>query len=161
MTESYGEHWHEKDFNGENIAKVAAAPSKIYSGFIIDTMEEFGKEAKAKVKAIAHITGGGIPGKLGRVLKPSGCGADIAHPFEPPDLMLHCQELGHVDDEEAYRTWNMGNGLMIITDQPEKILQIAKEHSIEAKLVGQVTQRPGIRIKSKGVFSKNIPELNL
>ena len=160
MTESYGDNWHEEDFRGENMAKIAARSSKIYSGFIIDVIGGYGSEPKAEVKAIAHITGGGIPGKLGRVLKPSGCGADISKSFEPPDLMLHCQELGHVDDEEAYRTWNMGNGMMMITDQPEKIIEIAKGHSIQAKIAGEVAHRPGIRIKSKGVYSEKNRELD-
>ena len=160
LTQCCGDKWHEKDFRGENMAKIAATPSKIYSGFIIDIIGGYGKEAKAEVKAIAHITGGGIPGKLGRALKPSGCGADIPDPFEPADLMLRCQELGYIDDGEAYRTWNMGNGMMIITDQPEEIIRLTKEHAIGAKIAGEVVQKPGIRIHSKGVYSEKNPELD-
>lgn len=159
MLECYGENWHEKDFKGENIAKLALTPSRIYSSLVIDIIGGYDKEAKAEAKAVAHITGGGIPGKLGRVLKPSGFGADIADPFDLPALLLHCQELGHVDDQEAYRTWNMGNGMMIITNQPKEIIQISKDHSINAKIAGKVTQKPGIRIKSKGQFSNTTPEL--
>jgi phosphoribosylformylglycinamidine cyclo-ligase len=160
MLESYGGKWHEKEFRGENIAKLALTPSRIYSSFIIDLIGGYGREAQAEVKAIAHITGGGIPGKLGRVLRPSGCGATLTDPFEPPDLMLHCQKLGRVDDEEAYRTWNMGNGMLIITDQPEQIMRMAADHAVEANIAGEVTRQRGIRITNKGYFSEKTLQLD-
>ena len=162
MLASYGDNWHERQFNGQNIASLALTPSHIYSAFIIDLIGGCQREAmvRAWVKAMAHITGGGIPGKLGRALKPSGFGADITDPFEPPALMLHGQEVGHVDDAEAYRTWNMGNGLMIITDDPETIIRRAKDRSIQAAVAGRVSDKPGIRIRSKGAFSAKTPELS-
>jgi len=49
--------------------------------------------------------------------------------------------------------------MIIITDQPEEIIQISKDHSINAKIAGKITEKSGIRIKSKGHFSNTTPEL--
>ena len=49
----------------------------------------------------------------------------------------------------------MGQGMVVITPEPENAIRIAKEFGIEAQVIGQVTEEKGIRIKSKGFFSEN------
>ncbi|MCK5373379.1 MAG: hypothetical protein KAJ20_03510, partial [Candidatus Aenigmarchaeota archaeon] len=98
---------------------------------------------------------GGLPGKLGRVLKPSGFGADIDTPFTPGEALLHCQEKGNIPDNEAYRAFNMGQGMVVITPNPEEAIKIAQEFGIEAQIIGKVTEEKGIRIKSQGFFNKD------
>ena len=110
-------------------------------------------EPKAEVHGVAHITGGGIPGKLGRVLKPSGLGAVVHSPFEPSNIMRYVQFVGKVPHEEAYKTWNMGHGMIIVTPEPFEVMKVAKEHGIESKMIGEVTKYPGIQIMNKGVAS--------
>lgn len=149
---NFGDNWHETKHNGKSIAELALTPSKIYSSTLSDMTGGYNGEKIANVKAAAHITGGGIPGKLGRVLKPSGCGAEIDDPFEPSDIMKYCQKLGNIPDKEVYRTWNMGNGMMIVTDEPEKVMMVAKQHNIDSKIAGTVTKEPTIKIKNKGIF---------
>jgi phosphoribosylformylglycinamidine cyclo-ligase len=151
LRESGGENWHEN--GGRGLARLALEPSKIYSGAVVDMFGGVWNEPKAKVHGVAHITGGGVPGKLGRVLKPSKLGATIYDPFEQPSLMEHCQREGKVSDEEAYRTWNMGQGMIIVTPKPEDVIDTAWAHSLEAKIVGRVESKPGIRIVSKGFHS--------
>ena len=107
------------------------------------------------VNGIAHITGGGIPGKLGRVLKKKKYGADIYNSFAPSWLMLHCQKIGNVKDKEAYKVWNMGQGMLMITDKPEKIMTIASEAGIKSKIVGKIIKESVIKIKSRGYFNKD------
>ncbi len=157
--QAYGEDWHLTDFNGNSLGKLALTPSKIYCNAIVDMHGGISKEAKAKLHGVVHVTGGGIPGKLGRILKPSGLGADLGDLFEPAPIMLHCQKLGNIKDAEAYRTWNMGNGMLVITPEPEKVLKLAQEHGIEARCAGKITKRTGILIKNKGVGSSKEPEL--
>lgn len=150
MVLEYGDEWQEEKYKGEKLGEIALHPSKIYSATVVDMTGGFEGEPKADVRAVAHITGGGIPGKLGRTLKPSGLGALIDDPFEPCDLMLHCQEIGDVADEEAYNTWNMGQGKIITTPEPDNVIKIAKSHNIEAKVVGRIKKEPGIEIISRG-----------
>jgi phosphoribosylformylglycinamidine cyclo-ligase len=109
---------------------------------------------KAVISAAAHVTGGGLPGKLGRALKPSGLGAKIGEPFEPPGLLLHCQEVGEVPDAEAYRTWCMGQGMALVSPEPDAVISIAQENGLEARAIGEVTEGKGIRVRNRGHFGE-------
>jgi len=159
MRTAHGENWHKENYKGKNLAELALHPSRIYSGAVVDMFGGFDREPKAEVHAVSHITGGGVPGKLGRILKPSKLGAVIDNPFEPCDLMIHCQEQGKVSDEEAYKTWNMGQGMIIVTPKPEKVMKVAKEHGIESRVIGKITKKPEIRIKNKGAGAGKRKEL--
>ena len=158
LVDAHGDEWHKEEFDGESLAKLALQPSKIYCKAVCKMTGGFEGEELAKVHGVSHITGGGIPGKLGRVLKASGFGATINDPFEPSKLMLYCQEKGKVSDSEAYQTWNMGQGMVIVTPEPEKVIEIAKKEGIEGKVIGKVTSDNKIIIKSKG-FSNNGEDL--
>ena len=155
MKTTYGEDWHNQSYQGENLAKLALEPTKIYSKAVVEMFGGFQDEPKAKVHGVAHITGGGVPGKLGRILRPSGLGATISEPYSPAKLMLYCQEKGSVSDKEAYRTWNMGQGMIIITPEPDKVIGIAGNHDLKAKVIGQIESKPGIKILNYGVYSDN------
>jgi len=79
-------------------------------------------------------------------LRPSGLGAELNDLFEPCDLMKHLKDIGKVSDEEAYKTWNMGQGMLVITPEPEKVISISKERGIEAKVCGEIKKEKGIKI---------------
>ncbi|VVC76558.1 Phosphoribosylformylglycinamidine cyclo-ligase [Aquicella siphonis] len=69
---------------------------------------------KIPVKGMAHITGGGVLENIPRIL-PKGCAVEIhreACPVLPIFQVL--RELGRLDDNEMYRTFNMGIGLIMI-----------------------------------------------
>lgn len=153
LENSHGKNWHEMRYDGENLARSVLHPSTIYSGAVVDMFGGFEGEAKAKIHGIAHITGGGLPGKLGRILKPSGLGALIDKPFEPCDIMKYCQEKGNVSDNEAYKTWNMRHGMVVITPEPDKVIEIAEQHGINSDVIGKITSS-GIKIKNKGYHDK-------
>lgn len=155
LKDTFGEDWHQSEQAGKSVAEWMLTPSKIYCRAITDIIGGFGETPKARIKGIAHITGGGLSGKLGRTLKPVGVGAVITEPFQPGRMMLYCQEWGKVDDKEAYRTWNMGNGMVLVTGEPETLIEIAGKYKIQAKVIGEVRKEPGIRILSKGKFSED------
>lgn len=147
----YGNDWHEVKFKGEKLGNLVLEPSTIYSKAIIHMHGGFKTEGCCKIHGVAHITGGGIPSKIGRMLKPSGLGAELNDLFEPCAAMLHCQEVGEIEDKEAYRTWNMGQGLAVITPEPEKVIKEAEKFGIKAKIAGKVIEEKKIKIKSKGI----------
>tara|TARA_Y100000310_G_C20665853_1_gene807431 strand:+ start:1017 stop:2138 length:1122 start_codon:yes stop_codon:yes gene_type:complete len=152
MLEYYGDLWHQKIVDGESLGDTVLIPSTIYTKAVVDMLGGAFGEPKVDVHGVAHITGGGLPGKVGRMLKPSGFGADISSPCGPCYVMNACQELAGTTDEEAYRTFNMGQGMVIATPDPADVISIAREHDIDADTIGQVSRNPGIRIKSKGIF---------
>ncbi len=162
LKDVYGENWHTQEYNNKNIAKLVLEPSKIYCAAVVEMFGGFKGLPLAELHGVAHITGGGVPGKLGRILKPSGFGAILDNLFEPCDLMLLCQEKGNVIDEEAYKTWNMGNGMLIVTSEPDKVVDISKKYDVDARIVGQITSDKTIKIKNKGFFKeKEYLEFNL
>jgi phosphoribosylformylglycinamidine cyclo-ligase len=110
-------------------------------------------EAMAPVHGFAHITGGGIPGKLGRVLQPSGLGAELGRLFAPCAAMTHCRAIGGIEDKEAYQTWNMGNGLLIITPEADRVIKLSESMGYEAMLSGRVDQRRSVRIRNRALGS--------
>jgi len=82
------------------------------------------------------------------VLKPSGFGAELDSLFDPPVIMQELKSLANIRDEEAYKTWNMGNGMLIITPEPQKVIDCAKNHNREAKIAGRIVEKVGITIKT-------------
>ena len=70
--------------------------------------------AKGWVSAMAHITGGGIPGNLPRVL-PSGVKAIIDLDAWPvPSIFKYLAKLGEIDTDELLQSFNMGIGMIVI-----------------------------------------------
>ena len=70
--------------------------------------------AKGWVSALAHITGGGIPGNLPRVL-PSGVKAIIDLDAWPiPPIFKYLAKLGEIDTDELLQSFNMGVGMIVI-----------------------------------------------
>jgi phosphoribosylformylglycinamidine cyclo-ligase len=157
LREEYGENWENEKLDGEKLIDLALLPSLIYSPIVNEIFGGYSLEEKPKgaIHSAAHITGGGIPEKLGRALRASGCGAEITDSFTPSKLILHCQEIGNVSDEEAYKTWNMGNGMMIVTPDPEAVIATANNHNVNAKVVGKVTKGVSIKIRSKGHYAND------
>ena len=69
-----------------------------------------------RLKGLAHITGGGITENLPRIL-PAGCAAEIDRSaWLVPPLFTLVQRLCAVPDEDMYRTFNMGVGLVAVCD---------------------------------------------
>ncbi len=159
MQEHYGPKWHDEVVNelgNVSLGKLVQKPSIIYSAFVSELTGGFDitKSPKATVTGVAHITGGGQPSKLGRMLEPSGLGVTIDNPIDPPEIMTEVQRLRRFDDKTAYGKWHMGPGMIIATPEPDKVLTEANEQGYVAKAIGQVTEEPGIRIKSRGAEQK-------
>lgn len=155
LAREYGSDWQKFSIGKDKLIDLALKPSVIYSSTLVDMFGGWNldRKPKAKLHGAAHISGGGIPEKLARTLRPSGFGAYINNPFAPNKLSLHCQELGNVDDWQAYKTWNMGQGMICVTPNPEDVMSVAESHGIKAKVIGYVTKEPGIRIKSRGAIN--------
>lgn len=159
MVMKHGNNWHEVLYGNKRLGELALHPSRIYSRAVVDMFGGFYGEPKAKISGVAHITGGGIPEKLGRLLKPTGLGAYLYNPYVPCDLMLYCQEAGGVSDRKAYKTLNMGQGMIIATPEPDEVMRIATKHNIESQIIGDVRSKPGIIIRNKGLNSGKEMEL--
>jgi phosphoribosylformylglycinamidine cyclo-ligase len=93
---------------GRSVADELLEPTRIYAGAILALVRA------VHVHGMAHVTGGGIPGNLVRVL-PEGCRAILRRAAWPvPPVFSAIQRGGHIADEEMFRTFNMGLGFLIV-----------------------------------------------
>ncbi|MBP7018282.1 hypothetical protein KBB17_02180 [Candidatus Saccharibacteria bacterium] len=152
LSDIHGEQWHEVPFATSTFGEELLRPSIIYSRAITEMFGGWNKSVKpaAEIHGVAHITGGGLPEKVGRMFKNSRYGAGITDTFAPNEMTLFMQEFGKVSDREAYRTWNMGQGMVIATPDPSAVFEVAKKHNLEAKIVGTVVTDHSVRINSQG-----------
>jgi phosphoribosylformylglycinamidine cyclo-ligase len=102
--------------------------------------------ARDKIRALAHITGGGFPGNIPRVL-PDGLGARLHRgSWHVPQLFRLIQKGGNVSDEEMERTFNMGIGMVVVVS-PSDLHDV--EHSLERR--GETSHVIGSVVRGSGV----------
>ena len=97
------------------------------------------------VHAMAHITGGGIPGNLNRVLPPTLDARVDTSTWRVPNLFQRLQTAGGVERSEMFRTFNMGVGMVVIVaeSQAAMVLSAAESAKIGAWRLGEVTPGSG------------------
>ncbi len=93
-----------------------------------------------EIKGLAHITGGGLPGNILRIL-PDGCVANIQkRTWEIPAIFPFLQAKGDVEDEEMYKVFNMGVGMVVVLspDDVDSALSSLAASGEAAYLIGDV-----------------------
>lgn len=114
-------------------------PTRIYVRPVLKVLENF------NVKGIAHITGGGLTENVPRIL-PSHLKAQI-HKESWPVLPIFqlIQTQGQVPDEEMYRTFNMGIGLVLVVaaEDKDRVLKFFKDLGEEAYFIGSIAPGNG------------------
>jgi phosphoribosylformylglycinamidine cyclo-ligase len=95
--------------------------------------------------AMAHITGGGLPGNLNRALPKTLDAVVDLKSWTVPNLFLQLQRAGGVDLHEMLRTFNMGVGMVVIAPESavETTLAAAKAEDVAAWRLGTVTKGTG------------------
>jgi len=130
---------------GRSLGRELLEPTRIYVKAVQEIIE------KVEVHGLAHITGGGAFLKLGRVIGQAGLGAELDELPTPPEIFRLIRQVGRVQDTEMYRTFNMGVGLIVICpeNQAERVILVFRKHRQDARRIGRVERKPGIRIKGK------------
>ena len=111
-------------------------PTRIYVQPVLYLLEKY------NILGIAHITGGGLLENIPRIL-PSGVSVEIDQNNWPkPPIFSLVQEEGEISDEEMYRTFNMGIGMVLIVrpDKTEKIIGELKQSNFPSYLIGRVVK---------------------
>jgi len=149
---SFGKDWHKEEWkDGITWGEILLTPCKIFHRLLLDNvLGDFAGERKFSVDGIVHITGGGIPGNVPRIL-PAGLGATFNNLHPPHQAIQDLQKLGNVDEEECYKTWHCGTAMLIFSDQAEEICATLNknDNEVQAQIVGEVTSNSKIEITSK------------
>ena len=120
--------------DGKTLADLVMTPTRIYIKPILSLIKAL------PVHAIAHITGGGLPGNLPRVL-PAGCDARVDESsWQWPTLFQWLQQQGNVERFEMYRTFNCGVGMVVVVpaDQADAAITHLQASGEQAWRLGEM-----------------------
>jgi len=121
--------------DGRTVGETLLTPTRIYAKTVAALVTTLGDD----LRALSHITGGGLPENLPRVL-PAGLGARLdLQSFERPAVFRTIQESGPVEPHEMARTFNLGVGLCVVVAEAAAARAIA---SLEA--TGEKAWRLGV-----------------
>ena len=122
-----------------DLAEELLAPSVVYSPAIAALLRV------VDVRAVAHVTGGGIPGNLPRVLTPKLSAVVDRDTWEAPRVFGEIQRLGDISDEEMARVFNMGIGMVVVVpdDEVHTALDVLRTAGHRAVQVGVIEPGDG------------------
>ena len=110
------------------------SPTRIYVRSILELMQS------VEIHALAHITGGGLPGNLNRVL-PDDCHAVVNESsWQWPDLFTWLMQTANIERGEMYRTFNCGVGMVLVVEpsKAEQSLRILEAAGEQAFIIGEI-----------------------
>lgn len=128
---------HGDEFTKEDV-EALLPPTRLYYDVVSSL-----KASGVRPKAMAHITGGGLPENLERLFDGLGCELEVP----PWDNEAVQKVLRHVDDESRWHTFNMGFGWVVIVDQAQA--ELAGAAGPGGVVLGVVDGTPGVRVISK------------
>ncbi len=125
-----------------SLGEALLEPTRIY---VKPVMKALDLGETAPIHGLVHITGGGITENTPRIL-PANCNAEIKlDSWEKPAIFDVIQKAGNIADDEMYRVFNMGIGMLVICpeESAQTIKAALKENGEEAVEIGKVTSGNG------------------
>ncbi len=124
-------------FGDSTLGETVLAPSVLFGPAVLEAM------ATGAVTGAAHITGGGLPGNLGRPI-PEGLSAWIdTTTWQPPAIFDHLAEVGGIDRTDMFDAFNMGIGFCLIV-RPDRISEaVAHVSEHDPVVIGKVVEGSG------------------
>ncbi len=134
----------EQDLGGAPLFETLLSPSVIYTPAAVQAARVEG------VHGLVHVTGGGIPGNVPRVL-PAGLGARISRStWEPPLIFEWLTKRGSLDDLDRFGAFNMGIGYVTVVARraADAVIDCFAFHGHDAREIGEVTPGSGVEFVS-------------
>ena len=128
-----------------NIGKLILSPTRTFAPVVKTILEEHFD----KVNGLIHCSGGGQTKCMKYV--PDNVHIIKDNLFEAPEIFKIIQQSSGADDKEMYQVFNMGCRLEIYTDEKnaDQLISIAREHSIDAQVIGRIEQGDGKTLSIK------------
>ncbi|MCW8878098.1 MAG: phosphoribosylformylglycinamidine cyclo-ligase [Kangiellaceae bacterium] len=125
-----------QDFGGKSLAETLLEPTRIYVKPLLELIKQ------VEVKALSHITGGGLLENIPRVLPQDACAEIAQNSWQIPEIFNWLQTNGNVEQMEMYRTFNCGVGMVIVVSQEnlEKAINILNELGEDAWHLGEIVE---------------------
>ncbi len=127
------------DFDGRSLGEVLLAPTRIYVKPVLALLHAL------PVKGLAHITGGGLLENIPRVLPEQVVAVLEAGRWPVPRLFTWLKELGGIAEQELYRVFNCGIGLVLIVaaEHAQAAAQLLREAGETVWSIGEIRERCG------------------
>lgn len=141
------------------VARELLRPSILYGRLINEVQGWVDRKKLVDITAAAHISGGGIPEKVKRMIEPKRLGAHIDPIFPDPkgvEMLLQIAQTlpdegrNLINDRTACQQWNRGIGFVVVTrDKLNATLfcELAKNMNYEAAIVGEILEEPKIEFR--------------
>ena len=127
------------DFDGRTLGEVLLAPTRIYVKPLLALLREL------EVKGLAHITGGGLLANVPRILPGSVVAELDRNAWPRPPIFAWLQQAGGVADQEMFRVFNCGIGMVVVVAEPEAERALTSLHAAgeTAYRIGHIRSRRG------------------
>jgi phosphoribosylformylglycinamidine cyclo-ligase len=125
---------------GKSLGEELLAPTQIYVKPVLEALR-----SQLTIRAMAHITGGGLPENLPRCLNKGQSVAVNLSSWEVPLIFRWLAEVGEVSNEAMLETFNMGIGFVLIVspEQAESTISWFESRGIKAYAIGEVIEGTG------------------
>jgi phosphoribosylformylglycinamidine cyclo-ligase len=130
-----------------SLAEELLEPSVIYAPAISELLRT------VEVSAVAHITGGGLPGNLDRVLPDNLDAVVDTTTWESPRIFDEIQRVGGISDAEMAKVFNLGVGMVAVVPEDEayRAIDVLRARGVRATEIGRVTKGDGsVRLSGRG-----------
>lgn len=123
---------------GDPVGEVLLRVHRSYAGAVLPLL------GSGSIHAMAHITGGGIPGNLDRSIPSRLRGRVRRSSWDVPAEFRGFMEAGRVEDEEMFHTFNMGVGMILVVDpgDVDSVVDRLRAAGEDAWALGTVEERP-------------------
>lgn len=122
----------------EPLGHTLLTPTRLYVKDVMALIDSI------DVKGLVHITGGGFPENIPRVI-PKGLGTRIfRESWEVPPLFEWIQENGKITTPEMFLTFNMGIGMIAVVSASDAEKALAA--GVDAKIIGEIVEGSGVDI---------------
>lgn len=126
-------------FGDSTLGETLMQPTRIYVKSVRAAMQN------VSIKAMAHITGGGITENIPRSLPDNVAALIDRKSWQAPEIFSWLQEHGGIADSEMLKTFNCGIGFTLVVAQgdADATLQILREHGEQATVIGSIIEANG------------------
>jgi phosphoribosylformylglycinamidine cyclo-ligase len=135
----------------KTLAEALLEPTRIYVKPLLAAIKTV-SGTEGAIKALSHITGGGLSENLPRVLPGTVAAHVDLSSFTAPAVFGWLAEAGHLDNAEMLRTFNCGVGMVAVVakGQADAVLSTLREAGESAFVIGEIVPPSGDKSEAKG-----------
>ncbi len=127
----------------QTLGQVLLTPTRIYAKSIVKAIRKY--KVKQVISAMCHVTGGGLPGNVPRVLNDEIDAKIDRKSWDVPPVFDFIQKHGNVDDDEMLRVFNMGIGYLVVVRPhfADSVSKLLKKQGETVVKLGKIVKGSG------------------